>query len=184
MRGYDGASLAAISEGAGFSKGSLYYYFADKADLFAEVLAGTVQGSGLVLDPAALTREGFWGELQRFSESFFAEVERRPELLGVARAYYGLSAADREAPAIAAQWGRLRRWLVNVVTRGQALGVVRRDLPVELTAEICLAIGGAVDAWTVTHLDALPPEELVTLNAKVFEMFRLVTLPPGAEEKR
>lgn len=184
MRGYDGASLLAISEAAGISKGSLYYYFADKADLFAEVLAGTVAGAGPILDPATLTGDGFWGELERFSETFFAEVERHPELLGLARAYYGLSAADREAPAIAAQWDRVRHWLVDVATRGQALGVVRRDLPVDLIAEVCLAIGAAVDTWTVSHLDALPPEALATLNSKLIEMFRLVSLPPGAEEKR
>lgn len=183
LRGYEGASLAAIAQAAGFTKGSLYYYFADKADLFAEVLGEAIAGAGLGLDPASLTREGFWSALERFSQSFLDEVERRPEILGLGRAYYGLSAADREAPAISAQWGRLRRWMVDVATRGQALGVVRRDLPVALVAEVCLGIGAAVDAWTVSHLDAFPPEALATLNAKVIEMFRLVSLPPGAQEE-
>lgn len=183
LRGYEGASLAAIAEAAGFTKGSLYYYFADKADLFAEVLAEAIAGAGPSLDPVTLAADGFWSALERFSESFLAAAERRPEILALGRAYYGLSAADREAPAIAAQWGRLRRWLVDVATRGQAVGVVRRDLPAELVAEICLAIGAAIDTWTVTHLDAFTPEELAALNAKVIEMFRRVTLPVGAEEK-
>ena len=36
-RGYDGASLNRIIQETGLSKGSFYYYFDDKADLFSTV---------------------------------------------------------------------------------------------------------------------------------------------------
>src|SRR5690349_22524319 len=37
-RGYHGASLDAIAEEAGFSRGAVYYNFADKEELFLELL--------------------------------------------------------------------------------------------------------------------------------------------------
>ena len=40
--GYDGASLNRILEEAGISKGAAYYYFDDKADLYATKLVGNV----------------------------------------------------------------------------------------------------------------------------------------------
>ena len=63
--GYDGASLNRILDEAGISKGAAYYYFDDKADLYAtavqhysqELLAGTA------FDPTRLTAENFWDEL-------------------------------------------------------------------------------------------------------------------------
>ena len=36
--GYEGASLGWIAEEAGFSKPAIYYYFEDKADLYATVV--------------------------------------------------------------------------------------------------------------------------------------------------
>lgn len=37
-KGYEGAALNAIAENAGMKEASVYYYFADKADLYATVL--------------------------------------------------------------------------------------------------------------------------------------------------
>ncbi|NIP78742.1 MAG: TetR family transcriptional regulator, partial [Gemmatimonadetes bacterium] len=61
--GYSRASLNRIIEAAGISKGSLYYYFDDKADLFASVVMETVERvveavHALPLDN--LTRTNFW----------------------------------------------------------------------------------------------------------------------------
>ena len=48
--GYDGASLNEIIQKAGISKGSFYYYFEDKSDLYLTVLkqeyADIVEGLG------------------------------------------------------------------------------------------------------------------------------------------
>ena len=42
-RGYEGASINRIIERSGMSKGSVYYYFEDKADLFATTLERSIQ---------------------------------------------------------------------------------------------------------------------------------------------
>ena len=45
-RGYDGASYNRIIERSGVSKGAMYYYFEDKADLYATVLGHALEGLG------------------------------------------------------------------------------------------------------------------------------------------
>ena len=63
--GFDGASLNRIISTAGISKGAAYYYFDDKADLYATVvLEGwrTLLPAG-GLDLASLDRHTFWPTL-------------------------------------------------------------------------------------------------------------------------
>jgi TetR/AcrR family transcriptional regulator len=41
--GYNGATMAAIAEGAGLPKANLHYYFGSKHELYRELLAGTLR---------------------------------------------------------------------------------------------------------------------------------------------
>ncbi len=41
--GFNGATMAAIAEGAGLPKANLHYYFGNKHELYREVLAGTLR---------------------------------------------------------------------------------------------------------------------------------------------
>ncbi len=62
-RGYGGGSVNRIIDQAGISKGSLYYYFDDKEDLFATVMeqASTRMMEGMGMPPTdALTADTFW----------------------------------------------------------------------------------------------------------------------------
>jgi AcrR family transcriptional regulator len=43
-RGYAGASLDAVAEAAGFTKGAVYSHFESKADLFLQLLEGRIEG--------------------------------------------------------------------------------------------------------------------------------------------
>ena len=52
--GFDGASLNRIIDRAGMSKGSLYYYFNDKNDLFATVIETYQQADGSIQVPDVL----------------------------------------------------------------------------------------------------------------------------------
>ena len=77
--GFEQASYNRIIEQAGVSKGAMYYYFADKADLFGEVVGQVMEGlAHKVGRPApADDAEGFWRSL----EEWMAQANQVPQNL-------------------------------------------------------------------------------------------------------
>jgi AcrR family transcriptional regulator len=153
-RCYAGASLGRIVEAAGISKGSLYYYFNDKEDLFVTTveaaltrLLDSVGGISVEL----LTPDTYWDRL--------LEVGLRSAEVRGGDTWYGKLALAfprlREEPEAGAavrpalEWAR--RLTRDVLERGQALGVVRRDLPLGLLVEVARAVEEAADRWFAEH---------------------------------
>jgi len=155
-RGYEAASVNRIASGAGTSKGALYYYFEDKADLFATVLEAAM---GRVLaevswPPAEeLTAENFWAVARQATQRSLPALHRDTWYMRILWSFYRLQeeAGARAASGRVMQHGReLTR---SFFRRGQELGVVRTDLPLELLVEMHLAADMAGDRWLVTHWD-------------------------------
>lgn len=162
-RGYAGTSISRILERADLSKGSLYYYFEDKADLFATVVEEAVarllaEAGGF--DASSLTREGYWESIRAFGEQSLGMMGDETWYAQVAAAFPRLreEPAAVEAVKPALEWGR--RWTREILARGQELGVVRRDLPLALLVEITMAMDEAADRWLSEHAQDYDEEEL------------------------
>ncbi len=156
LRGYAGASLSRIIEGAGISKGSLYYYFDDKEDLFATAVATAIDRlleavGGVELEE--LTAASYW-------EWILETARRSVGLLSADRWDVRLSmafprlraepeAADAVRPAL--EWAR--QLTAGLLSRGRELGVVRGDLPLGLLVDVTLAADEAGDRWLAEHRD-------------------------------
>ena len=141
-------------ERADLSKGSLYYYFDDKADLFATVVDEAVKrllAEAGGFDPASLTGASYWESIRGFAERSLGMLEEPTWYGRIAASFPRLrmepAAVDAVKPAL--EWGR--RWTRAIVSRGQELGVVRRDLPLELLVEITMAMDEAADRWLAEH---------------------------------
>ncbi len=182
--GFDGASLNRILEHSGMSKSSLYYYFNDKADLFTTMieraLAALFREIGR-LDPQALTARTFWSTFEdRYAKSL-AVIEQNAWLVRFGGMFYQL----RGSPGTGASTGRLfqaaRQWIEQVVTRGQALGVVRQDLPQTLLIDATLAQVEVLDRWVVAHWVTLSPAERAGLPRMHVGLFRDLLAPAGAQ---
>jgi AcrR family transcriptional regulator len=170
-RGYAAASMNRIAERAGSSKGVLYYYFEDKADLLATVtrraLARALEESRLP-PMEALTAEDYWEQVREASRRSLTWMEAETWDMRLLRAFWHLRAEDaaRAATAGALDWTRdvTRAYLL----RGQELGVVRTDLPLELLLETFLAADQAGDRWTMEHWDDFDePGKQRLLDARV-----------------
>lgn len=162
-RGYAATSISRILERSDLSKGSLYYYFDDKADLFATVVDEAVkrlltEAGGF--DPSSLDREGFWAMIRGFAERSVAMLDEPTWYTKIAAAFPRLrmepEAVDAVRPAL--EWGR--RWTRDILSRGQELGVVRTDLPLDLLVEITMAMDEAADRWQAEHAQDYTEEEL------------------------
>lgn len=157
-RGYESASLNRIIDRSGISKGSLYYYFDDKADLFATAMERATTMlvqvvGGFTLDE--LTAETYWSTFERAMVRAAAASEGERRYLKLARTYYKLRGSAGVSGPVGRVYRAVARWVASAITRGQVLGVVRLDLPLPFLVEITMAVGEAVDRWLLQEWDAL-----------------------------
>lgn len=160
-RGFAGASYNRIIERAGISKGAMYYYFADKDDLYRTVLDAALavwwEHVGFPFD--ADDAESFWRacrEMYERSLRFMLEDRCSAALcLSVTRARERLEGH----PELLALNARMIEWTRELVRKGQECGAVRTDLPNELIVQTALALMDGGDRWLagrwneITHAD-------------------------------
>jgi AcrR family transcriptional regulator len=173
--GYAGASLNRIIDAADFSKGSLYYYFDDKADLFASVIEETVSrlmGDMGGIDLDRLDRTSYWESLRRFAMASVELMSRDVWYVRLAMAFPRLRQEPEAGAGVrpALEWGR--RLTTELLSRGRELGVVRRDLPLELLVEVTMAADEAGDRWMFERLDEYQGEALLKLVEARIDLMR------------
>jgi AcrR family transcriptional regulator len=177
--GYDGASLNHILETAGVSKGAAYYYFDDKADLFATVVAHYTAhlAADTGFDFADLDAAHFWPAIEELYRQVIDHVAEAPWMLGVARAVWRLSTEARGQRKLGALFDRSQRLLESVIRRGQRVGAVRTDLPADLLIALLVGIDGAWDRWLLGAMDRLPAKETRAIAARILPAVRRLFEP-------
>ncbi len=180
QHGYDGASLNHILAAAGVSKGAAYYYFEDKADLFATVARHYLDHivAEAALDVAKLEAGNYWTAVADVYRRVAEHGVEKPFLIGLAKASWRLSGAGREK-ALASVFEWARSLLRALVRRGQEVGVVRRDVPEDLVVDVLQGVDAAFDAWLLRKLGDLPQDEISDMGARVLDMVRRLLAPPG-----
>lgn len=178
-RGFERASLNRIIHAAGISKGAAYYYFDDKADLFATVLAHGWEAlvPETPVDIERLDAEAFWPVLLRLYAEMLRKAQEQPWLTALGKLIYGPAPSEELGGLLAEQLARARHWLGEIVERGQAIGVIRTDVPGPLLLTMVAAAAEAADRWMVDHGDALPPDRMESAGLAVFEMLKRLIEP-------
>ncbi len=175
--GFAQASYNRIIERSGVSKGAMYYYFDDKADLYLTVVRRTtaeliavVGEVGEVSDP-----EGFWAECGALAGRaigyFMAEPRRGERIRGLVRSLAEAPPGVREVTSLAEEPTR------KILEAGQRVGAVRDDLPIGLLVAMTLGLGEAIDTWMATHWESLPPDAYETYEGELMGVFRRVCAP-------
>jgi AcrR family transcriptional regulator len=136
--GYSGASLDAIADAAGFSKGAVYSHFTSKADLFLSLLESRIEDRARAQREAADALDG--GTPLTFIERIFAASRADPQWRLAVLEFRVVAARDTE---LRDRYARLhQRTLAGVVDAlGRFLDSLGTapDLPVET-----LAIAGLI----------------------------------------
>ena len=185
-KGFDGASLNRILERTGMSKSSLYYYFDDKSDLFVTL----VERSMAILfrhighfDPEELTAENFWSDFERRYGKAIDFVSGNGWLVHFGAMFYGLRGDPKRGAATGRLFQAARHWLEIILRRGQALGVVRSDLPETLLIDSAMGLCESLDRWVVAHWNELSPAERDALPEEHIGLFRDLLSPPLAPRR-
>ena len=180
--GFEGTSLNRLIEGLGISKGSFYYYFDDKADLFCTVVDYTWQTMmpDRGLDLSALDSDSYWSVIEGVMRETHARVHDNPWLVGMGRLFYN----PPDVPDIRAKLEEIlagaREWQAELIRRGQTIGVVRDDLPVDLLLALLVGADEAVDHWFVLNWNELDEDEIDRLFTEIFAILRRMMERPSA----
>lgn len=181
-RGFEGVSLNQLIDQVGMSKGSFYYYFDDKEDLFTTVVdfAWKVVLPVEDFDLAAYDSNTFWPGLQSLMRQARARVRENPWLVGFTRLMYDPPESLSVRQALAQKFDEAREWQARLIRHGQELGTIRADLPAELLQVLLIGADEAGDRWFVQNWDDLDEDELERLFEEVFAIFRRMLEPPAA----
>ncbi len=174
-RGYDAASLNKILERSGMSKSSLYYYFEDKADLFMSLTERSIafllrEIGGLDLE--AMTADNFWDVLEGRARLVLEVSNRNTWYVKLGRMVLRMRGGPKGMDKTTRLYAAARNFVGTVLDRGQALGVVRDDLPRSFMIDSAMGLGEAVDGWMLEHWDDMDAQERLAMLKVEFDLFR------------
>ena len=180
-KGYNDASLNAIIKAAGISKGSLYYYFEDKEDLYVTTLKEGVVNLGEELQAIleAVPGEDFWASVKELLGKMTSISFQHPRLLALLKGGITLWAKDapEEGSPMAELFDGVRGFTHKWIVAGRKAGAVRTDVPEEILVKLVFALGEAMDRWFLLHMDELEPEFLHRLPDLYTDVFRRTAAP-------
>lgn len=180
--GFHDASYNKIIERAGISKGAMYYYFDDKADLYATVLTDVMghhlgEVADLKIDPAAA--DPFWDALGRLFEDMIRFTASNPDVARLIKGFLEVTPAE-VGEALNGLFEAAMEMSAHLIVQGQALGAVRDDLEPELLNRLVFSLGETMDRWTFAQLDplgTLEDDQVDAIVASYLDLFRRLLLP-------
>lgn len=180
--GFHDASLNRIIEAAGISKGSLYYYFDGKDDLYVYAVRTELEGLFARLGPFPLPDEespdAFWSTLERYYFLLMSALIDSPQLAALIRGWIAASTTPALRQAQQEVEQAMGPWLLQALAAGQRASAVRTDLPPALLIAVVSGMGQAMDTWLL--VEEPDRDELPQLIGALIEMIRGAVQPVAA----
>ncbi len=175
--GYTAASLNQILLNAGMSKGQAYYYIRNKPDLYClvcerafERLTTTIGGWTINFE----TTELFWTSINQLFSVMATALMNDPRLADIGRTAY---ASNEAYDALREPLSRLQTFIKQVTQKGQTIGAIRSDMPVDLLSSLLFAHLSALDRWFAQNMTTLPADEMIRLSTLNQHLFRDIASP-------
>jgi AcrR family transcriptional regulator len=174
-RGFADASINRILARAGMSKGAAYYYFEDKLDLFLAVVRYASERLRLIdesADPVSLGADTFWPTFAALHREPLLRSYEHPWLFGALKAAGRLPAETLARGPVVHLAAEITSYAMAFIKRGQALGVIRSDLPDELLFTWLQGLDRASDDWLLAHWSELDREDVARISDATVEAMR------------
>jgi AcrR family transcriptional regulator len=159
--GYEGASLNTIAREAGISKGSLYYYFEDKVDLYLTVLQKNVDDILEELGDFGIGQfsDDFWGNLEKYMRKAIKIAKERPELFTLTRGLINLYYSPNRTDRVIKFFNYSKNIFAKILKHGLDKGVIRTDVPFGLLVNMIHGFHEAFDHWVLDHIEEISEDE-------------------------
>jgi AcrR family transcriptional regulator len=188
--GFEGASYNRIIERCGISKGAMYYYFADKDDLYRTVLADAadqwIRHGGVL--PDVKSADDFWRACRAMHRSMLAFLADAPVQASLCFRIAAVRARGGTShPALEEVNARFERFLSGIVVFGQKLGAVRVDLPNDLLIQMSMGLLEGIDRFVFSEpsrFDAEQIDPLVEITVGALERLARPEPPEPGRKRR
>ncbi|WP_297511206.1 TetR/AcrR family transcriptional regulator [uncultured Caulobacter sp.] len=169
-RGYEGATIRDIAQAAGMSTGAVFASFADKSELFDEILTADYEVIHAQMTQASRNAKTVdEALLGLFAIAYGFHVEQLPLLrASIAVSWTRSEAAERRARS---DLKHIFRLLADALRRGVEQGQLKADIDAKLLAEMTFDVylanyrRAVYDGWTVEALLARLSEQLKVILA-------------------
>ncbi len=162
-RGYAGATLEAIADTAGYSKGVVYSQFDSKADLFLELLERRINERGEQNAQIAATATGADG-IREMITAAAMDAGAEPEWAQLLVEFRAHAARDEDLNRRYADLhGRTVDGIAAVLGRMHAAAGVEPPVALRVMAEFVLAAGSGITLERLANSSALPDSDAITL---------------------
>ena len=160
-------------------KGAAYYYFDDKADLYATVVGHYSEDLLAAVEPVIeqLTAATYWDTITELYRQQFQTHYEKPWVLGVVKSTRSLSEEARVHERLGQLFRQAQRTVAELISSGQTLGLVRTDLPADLLLALVMAVDDVYDQWWLQQWRDADNIELEALVQRLVDMWRRLLVP-------
>jgi AcrR family transcriptional regulator len=171
--GYDDASYNKIISRIGISKGSMYYYFENKEDLFITCFLDAFANATVGFDYASFSFEddeqAYWDSIKMISSKQWNDVLQHPLLMSLMRQLVSLGTDHPIFRKLNSLCEGLSEYgdLMSILEHGVQIGAIRDDVPLN----VLIRMNTEYEVWLMQELqeERLDRQQVVD---KFFEMFK------------
>ena len=177
--GFQSASYNRIIEAAGISKGAMYYYFADKEDLYRTVLHAAMRSFVEHMSvPAGIdSAQAYWRECEGIYAGIMRFLLAEPHAAPLCWSVSKARQRGESHPILIELSQRLETWTGALIALGQRVGAVRTDLPSDLLLHTAFAMLEGMDRWLASHWDDMTPERVDATTHMLVGLMRRIAEP-------
>ena len=179
--GFENASLNTIIAKSEISKGSFYYYFEDKIDLFVTVLRSQidivqmVEQSGLLACDEA---QAFWQIIEMMIQDNIHAATAQPHFVKLGMLFHQLDEKTKRQGQMAIFMEELVDVVTRMITRGQHIGAIRDDMPTQVILQLWFAIDAVIDNWALAEGFGPDDPGARRMIEVSFDFFKNAFMPP------
>ena len=176
IHGYENTSYNKIIQKIGISKGSMYYYFENKEDLFITCLIDEYRSTGMMIfEPREVSklddREVYWNSIQELFSKRWKDSIQHPRLMALIHQVASLGSEHPIVSKLNSEVEGLTEYndLNAILDHGVRIGAIRSDVPFDVLTRMSTEH----KIWLLQQMSdrRLDENQVIT---QFFEMFKLL----------
>ncbi|MGM0596329.1 MAG: TetR/AcrR family transcriptional regulator [Myxococcota bacterium] len=168
-KGFRKTSLNQIIKKLGISKGTMYYYFEGKKDLYFYVIKSIIKDMNNIFENNFYPKNAseYWEYTSDIAKKKIRLLMKKPAYLNISRDFIKNSETFVNSREMVEIMEFMNSILHQFLKKGRELGAVRKSIPEDLLINILFSCGLAMDKWIFQQVNNL--EELFKTNPEIID---------------